>query len=482
MGALGSKEDLGQITTIYGYHANDFPWYDTDNRSVYRTTGLIVNYQSNNYVVTTRSKLISCKNIIMYHKCFTNTDSILRNDLHIIFQSIEYNILILATKNCDKLDFTTSDIISGFYDSKIVCPSYVIPKEAFVVPTKRSQYYTVIIDMNLESENINYKVHIHNIKFKKSIIYDKSYLPENYMYHFQIPNKEYNLLGIYGAAIYNKKYQLVGLVTLTEGSKLYVLPTKTLSRVFYDFIDYINKPSEYLGFQNVPFSYDVHNNDILNVNIHNTKCNDLFGITKTDNKLISINNYPIIIKDDKAVIYDNDFADIIPLELFFKLNITNTLIDLCFINDARIINKTINTVIHSKMLLLTDQPYFYPQVMIPYVKIKDIIIVKLTHELLDIAFINKIRLKNELINSMLKNTCDIIQTLIVIDCLDIRLADKYDLPQLSKAKKNVNCPLITLVNNKKITTLSDLNNISTDNIRTIHLGLTYSNQYKIKLA
>ena len=59
MGALGSKEKLGQIGVIYGYNHNDFCWKSIDNRKVYCTTGLIINYNGLKYVITTRSKLIS---------------------------------------------------------------------------------------------------------------------------------------------------------------------------------------------------------------------------------------------------------------------------------------------------------------------------------------------------------------------------------------------------------------------------------------
>ena len=118
MGVIGSKEKLGQIAVIYGYSPNDFSWLQIDNRAIYQTSGLIITLNNKQYVLTTRSRLISCQNIIMYYCHFNDSEPIFRNNLQIIFQSIEYNIIILGTKGKNKLDFESSELISGDYIPK----------------------------------------------------------------------------------------------------------------------------------------------------------------------------------------------------------------------------------------------------------------------------------------------------------------------------------------------------------------------------
>jgi len=463
MGALGSKENLGQMVVIYGYNANDFAWRQTDNRSVYQTTGLIINYHNKKYVLTTRDRFIGCKRIVMYHSYFTATDSVMRNNLHILFQSIEHNIIILGTKKRDELDLTMSKILHGYHDPQIVCPSYNIANQNnFIVPTKRSSYYTVRMDMDLKSEKINYYVHIYDVKFLGSIIYDKTFVPSNYVYEFSVTSKKYDLHGIHGAVIFNRKLQPVGLISKTEENKLFVIPTKSLSKIVTDFINYSNKPEKYHGPICMPFTYEISKKSVLVVKSKP----EVFNIPpKTNDSFVAINGNIIAINNKIATVFDNDFKEYIPLDIYLKLNIENILTaELSFVRRKKTItSKIIDDQYFNKLELgipLTDQPYFYPICAIPYKIIGGLVVVQLTHEILDITMRAKIILKNDTIDHFLDGLIDNIENMIiVIDCLNALLAKTYDLPQFipNKKKQTIKCHTLVAVNGKKVFTLSDLN-------------------------
>ena len=488
MGALGSKEDLGQIVAIYGYNPNDFPWRSTDSRSVYQTSGLIIDCHDKKYVVTTRQRLISCKNIVMYHSYFRGIEEpVMRNDLQIIFQFIEFNIIILTTKDCDELDLAMSEIISGYYDPKIICPTHDIMKNHYTVPTKKSQYHTVRMDIDLNSETINYDVHIYDVKFIKSIIYDKSYVPDTYMYEFALKNiKNTKLFGICGAIIFNKKFQLVGIISQSEGKSIYVLPANTLTRIITDFTKYSNSPDLYNGPALLPFSYDINNDSCCiiteNANVHTEQNNKLL---KKNDIVISVAGYAVQLQNEKVMIYDNNFKDNIPLDMHISLNFdANMPFNLVIKRKGKTISMDIFPIHQNKSLALTNMPYFCPLDIIPYVNINGVIIVQLTHELLDVTYFNKKILQNIVIDDYFENKSNNINVPIIIDCLDDTLAKKYELPQfINSGKKKHQCPFVTMANGMIVSSLQELENIIQLQPVSISLktGLTFDDQQIIIL-
>jgi hypothetical protein len=492
MGVFGSKEDLGQIVVIYGSNANDFDWRDIDSRSIYQTSGLIVESNGKKFVVTTRQKLISCKNIVMYHCYFCGIEEpIMRNDLQIIFHSIEFNIILLVTKNRDELDLTQSEIISGYFDPKNSCPSYDITKNIYIVPTVKSHYYTIRMEMNLESEIINYHVHIYDVKFSKSMTYNKSYVPDVYMYEFILKNSNSKLIGICGAIIYNKKHQLIGIITRCESKCFYVLPLRALIKIFNDFLEHINKPNQYNGLLSVPFNYQINNE--LNCEI----AQNIIVCAKNGNKLlkkndiiISVAGHQIEIINKCVIIYDNIYKDNIPLNMFICLNFNKQKpIDITIKRKGKILKLNIFAVSQNEFMPITNVSHYFPTNCIPHINFNGIIIVQLTHELLDITMFNKIILQNNVISKYFDDEEDNYKVLLIIDCLDDTIAKKYNLPQFQNIgeKQIIICPFIITINEKIISSLSEFANIihtsstKTDDPIVLKVGPSYENQQIIIL-
>ena len=461
MGVIGSKEQLGQIVVLLGDNSNNFSWKETNDRTIYRTSGLIISCAGKKYVLTTRSRIISCKNIVMYHGYFDELNPIMYNTLEILYQSIEYNIIILGTTNKTELDLSASELISGNYDPKHLHPSYDIANLNPVIPSKRATYHTANMNINLDSDALDYKVNIYVAKFKKSMVYDKSYVPDNYMYQFNLETNKNNLCGLCGAIIFNKKHQLIGMISKIKSKKLFVLPTKVLFRVVHDFINYLDRPNEYQGLLTLPFDWEVSKKFQVKL-VSSTAINTSTGkkILKKKDKIISIDGKEIITADEKMEIFDSDYKNNIPLDIYLRQNIKQDIpINVVVMKKQELVEYAIFGESWNQLnFSLTDQPYFFPKHHVPYVNIGNLIIVQLTHELLDITMLNKIILKNHVIEVLIENGPIGAEThLFVIDCLDKTLAKKYDLPQIIPNKKQtIRCPLVTMLNNKPVRTLADI--------------------------
>lgn len=527
MGTFGSKEDLGQLVAIYGYHCNVFPWKDSTNRKVYHTTGLIVGHAGGRkYVITTRSSIVCCKNIVMYHSYFRNTEPVMRNDLEILFQSIEQNIIILGTKKCYELDLNQSEIIRGEYDAKNICPFHNLCENnsKYLIPTKRSQYYTFIMDMDLNSDTIKYCAHIYDVKYLESFVHDKTYLPENYMYKYILKNDDakseaaikspkLDLHGINGSVIFNKKRGLIGMITKTVNDFFFVLPKKTLVKIFNGFIDNLDHPLDYQGLLSLPIQYTITNNFALIVSDSTIDTTSGPVTLKANDKIVSLDENNIIINNavnntinntinaldtdqDEAMIFDKDYGGNIPLSFYLKYNLDKkTPIKLGIIRRKKLMHFMVcGSICPSNDLPLTNQPFFFPDNFIPYVKLGPLIIVQLTHELLDIAACHAIFIKNNVLDDYLDGLRDDMKNvLIIIDCFDNVLSKKYSLPQLKiidNSKQILNCPVVTAINNNVVVTnLSNLRdiinkigkNIDHDHEIILTAGFSYQDQYQISV-
>ena len=502
MGALGSKEKLGQIVVIYGYNLNDFCWKDTISRSNYHTTGLIINLAGKKYVITARSRLISCKNIVMYHSYFSDENPILMNNLHILFQSIEYNLIIMGTKEKDELDLSESELINGELEGNIIsengvvplknffeiCPSYNLDLCTPIVPNKKSKYYTIRIDTNFDSSVKDYQVHIYSAKFVKPIIHDETYLPDNYMYNFKLLGNEKKMVGICGAIIFNDKHQLIGIISQLKSKSLYVLPNKVLLKFCYDFLVYKNKPNHYNGLLTLPLNLKISKNILPKID-RETEINTINGkqYLKNNDLLVSINKNDIIANENDIVVYDNDYKNHIPLSIYLVLTLKESeAVQLIIMRKKKIIEyMLIPEAINNYIFPISNTNYFYPEITIPFIKIADCIIVELTHELLDITMINKITLSNNEINNFLATgSITNNRNLLIIDCLDKTTIKKYDLPQLIIGKKKtIKCPLVTMINGKDVSSIKEINEliILPKGKNILKIGLSYQNQTNIYL-
>lgn len=274
MGSFGSKTLLSQIVTIFGYNSNDFDWREANDRIVYQTTGLICSYGDKKYVLTIRSRMISCKNIVMYHSNFIDEKidnnisiPVMRNDLEILFQSIENDIIILGSRDKLFLDLNKSEMMTNHYNlSHQTIKSYAMDNPAFknIVPTKRSQYYTVIMDVDLENKNneINYLIHMFDdLKYIKSYIDTNTFLPSNFFHRFEF-NKISSVQASMGAVIFNRKKEVIGMI-MDVRNQIYlkVLPFVRIRNLVEEFVKYHQQPTSYLGLLGLPINYNAKEND-----------------------------------------------------------------------------------------------------------------------------------------------------------------------------------------------------------------------------
>lgn len=460
MGILGSKEDLGQAVVVYGYNPHDFGWKNKTTRSVYHTCGLIVDYEGKKYVVTTRTKLVSCQNIVMYHCYFERNEPILKNDLKILFQSIEYNIIILGTKGHDELVLSASEILNDAEYPKTVCPSVDILSTKCIKPNKKAIYHTLKTDIDLESKTIKYDVHIYEAKFIGSLVYDQSYLPDNFMYRFRIVDNNSSLVGIYGSPIFNRNHELVGTVSKTEKDYLYVLPTKAFKKVVMDFVTFRQHPKDYQGPLTLPFTYEISGNNALIDGTFDILTTDGPMALQKDDKIISIGSDNMLIKDNISI-FDPDYKEYIPLDIYLRLNLIKGVpINLVILRKKKILNFHAIGTKMDNILELTNVPHFNPRLSIPFININGLIIVQLTQELIDTTMYHKITIRNKIVDEFLENSVLERDCLLIIDCLNNELTKKYILPKLTLNKQEtIACPYILAVNGNEIRTLAELETV-----------------------
>jgi hypothetical protein len=466
MGTIGSKEKLSQIVVVYGYNHKDFPWRTTIERNIYHTSGLIISCGEKKYLLTRRNGLAGCNNIVMHYSHFNDNETVFRNNLSIIFQSMEYNIMILGTVGKNELDLSASEIVTGTLDNKSICDSYDILNKKISVPTTRSRYYTAILDTNLEKETLHMNVDVYVAKFRKGFIHDKTYLPKNYMYKFQILQRNNaEIFGIYGAAVFNKKLELIGIITETSKNMAFVLPTKMLQKIVTDFIGNLENTKKYMGPRALPFDYKVSKKiGVKIMNIHET--HDKKNIKEND-IICSINGKEIIIIDtiDKkmsfAALYENSYQTEIPLDIYLRLNLKQDVLTKMTIKRLDKIHEVeiLNVPSLLSPFAYTAQPYYFPGDLLPYMNANGVIVVELTHELIHIIHSQNIKIKNNILEMYFQDKLvDFNKYFIIIDCLNTDLTKKYDLPQwnINDKKYTIYCPTVKKINQKNISSLDDI--------------------------
>lgn len=484
MGAIGSKSELCKICVVYGYNENPFSWIENESRSVYRISGLIIDCHGKQYVLTTRTKLINCKNIVMYHQyCGDKNVNILRHDMYIIFQIPEYDIVILGSKNSDSFNLNIGEIVTDDIFKIDNVTGYDILNESFIVPTKKSQYSTIITEMNLTSSKIDYKLNMYQTKFHKNVMYDQSYLPNTLMYEFTINTK--NKLGIYGAVIYNKKHKLVGMVTKENNDRIFVLPTKILHKIVQDFVDNLSDKSVYTGILDLPFNYHITKKSNAKI-VDNCTVQTISGLfeIKKDDFIIGIDEKDLIIEKGMGMIYDKDFDTNIPINMYAKYNLSRTKpIKLKIKRRKKIYDIDIFGTPYIDIIPISNREWYNPIQNIPFLEINGLIIAQITHELLETAMTKKIEICNELLDAYFNDIdVPINNYLVIIDCINSELIKSHNLPSIDNNTddQKIICPIITNINEQCVSTLNDLNNIKCDNY-LISCGSNLNNQFSFKV-
>ena len=404
------------IVSICGYNNNEFMWKEaSDNDAVYQTTGIIIVWEGKRYIITIREYLISCRHIVMYR--YAQDQTVVKNMLQIYFQSLEYNILILGTE--EVLDLSID-----------------LKSTKLIAPTKRSGYNVTIVKMRED-----YYIDTYDVKFVKATIYNKSYLPDKYMYKFTISNCK-DLFGSCGAPILNKKNILIGMVMKSDNAKLLVLPTKAMQKVVDDFVSFIYRPFSYQNLLKLPITLQIKKSKVT--------------VLEEKALLISVDHNDISVVDDIIMIYDKDYNNQIPLDIYLNLTLKQ---------DIAVILQIEKKKVQSEVSLfpvpytfpyfpLSKQLNFEPCETIPYINLKGIIIVEMTHEVCDIMMRHRKTINNYIMENLEGNH----PHLLIIDCLDPTLRKKYKLPNIIPDKKQtLKCPVIVTIDERAVTTLADVN-------------------------
>ena len=415
MGVSESVEQLGQLVVLYGHNKKDFPWKDCEDHGEISVNGLIVKINDKQYVISVRSELIGCENIFMFHCYFIAPNIILCNDVHIIFQSADYNIVILGTKHCDHLDLSMSKIIFGQIKGDYICPFYnILSDNKYTIPITFTNYKTAKLSTKIINNVTHFYVNLFAVKSDGPETFNVTFADSTYMYKFIQKGKSVIPNNLNGCVIYNDNYKMVGMVTGSFDKEFYVLPLKTLQKVAILFSNFVEKPNTFLG---SPVLFMKENNFVVMTPEGPYKFKNMDG-------LIAVNENNITIINDKLHIFDPDFRDAIRLEIFIFQNFP---IRLTFKRGNKL--QTIDVIGWKKehiVIPVSDMPFFYPKQVIPHVNIRGIIVAQLTNELFSLVTDFDKLIEDENIDGGM---------LMIIDCLDNDVAKKYKLPRIKKGKQ-----------------------------------------------
>ena len=271
MGGIGSKEKINQLVTIYGYRYRDVPWLELDSRKVYQANGLIITHEGRTYLLTTRSFLIGCEILTAYYCVYyQNKEFIFKNDLEIFFQSVDFNLVLMVSKDKNVFDFYSGQLLTNLAPfpntnnwKNFEFNSCPILDDILNIPTKKNTYYLIKMNLDLQSETLNFMMDFRDVRYMENTIINESYLPTNLFHRFTIDEKKNSpiLNGITGTAIFNKKHKLIGIVgkVINSSGEMLIITSRVIKKFLIDFFSYVNKPNMYIGLCHLPITYKVSN-------------------------------------------------------------------------------------------------------------------------------------------------------------------------------------------------------------------------------
>ena len=461
----------GPNVVIYAQHPVPIPpeiqLQNPSPNHTYKAGCTIIEHYHQKYVLSVRRELIQCREINMFYCIEDDTGKLIyRNKLHILFQSIEIGIVVLGTVGFKTLQLENSELVSKNGDivnlSDQTLPSSIIPMK-FIVPARSGIYFTRNINIKSTATEIIYTNTVTSVKYLKSIIDNKTYLPSNYLYIFESLAPHDLVLHDCGDAIWDGSVDqtgtdtnsLIGLIIRTNGKILSVLPMKHIQKILTIFISGTVNSFVLIGteYESLPFTYDIIDRNIIISSVDHPKL-------KPSDQIVSIDNKEISVKKKKFMVYDEDYGKELPLDVYARQNFTHGIpinivvkkFGLDVILEYEFVLKPFNP---TKIFPLTDQPYFYPQYLIPYTNLNGLIIVRLTHELIDMMVYHKIRSDSYFMNDIMTGKCaGYHNTFIIIECCT---------PKIKKKLLKLNCDgqqmIILSMNGSEIHSLNDINRL-----------------------
>lgn len=477
---------LNHTVVLYGDKFNDLRWRSQHTKSpVYHATGFVIQSASKLYIVTTRTRLISCQDIVAYYiqqpfsSNSTNDAVVLRNELHIIFQSFEFNIIILATNNCDSFEPHHSTVVND----KIFCDLFgetnikirgLTPES---IPKKNKIYHYLVPCLDLNEINFNgqYQNHLYDVKFKNISQVNIPSVPHMVSINFNIGKNIQS--GVFGAPVFDNKHIIIGFINYVSKKVAHVLPAEFVFELVSNMEKFKPVPQKYNHIFELPFMYECHKNNVRILHdailpIHPHGENYVFE----NDIILSVLGSKIVIIDNHPHVYDEKFGIYLLLEAFIKYNHTvNEPFELVISRNNKIVK--INMIIDN-CRRFTGQPYFMPNNPIPYLQIGPFIVVEMTYELNLIMRYHKVNITNYIDNNF---GCHNHDKFIIIDCLDPYFSDKYAfIPHLLDHRKKINCPVLDKINDQEVGTF-DFNKLAifVDNLsdHNVTLSIIHNNKY-----
>lgn len=405
---------------VYGHCENNFIWRNPNSRSMFQTTGLIVETNDKKYVVTTRNYLIGCSDIFIY--LTDEEDNMSRYDLQIVSHSIEHNTIIL--------------------EADAALPAFNVS-----LTVAKKKHYLIKNDIRFESET-NFVSDIVQVKCVAKEMCSYSYTPDVFLYKYRLDiAKKISMDGILGSVIVSSSGKIIGMVIKSIDDIVLVLPYRIIQQ-------FVNTCDQNNYWVDLPFTYTA--NDVVRIN-EKTFVKSVTGnkILKQDDIIQKIDDYDINIKDDRIWIRDEIYQKDIHVEYYMNLHNVDTVHELTILRKE----KTLKIAFYCQKSLtspmISNVSLHQPIIPIPFINYHDAIIVQLTHELIDIMFRNKKIVSNAAIDKILNgNETD--NCLMIIDCLNSNLNKKFKFPKFKKNKQIINAPIILKVNDQTITDLDEL--------------------------
>lgn len=499
---------------------------------VYQNSCVIIENNGSKYVISTRKKIIFCEKIELYYCKFNKL--IYKNELCILFQSIETDIIILGTIGCNELRLDLSELIKGSeINSNIIYSipiesnsdvlnshlalirksdiSSIIVSDKFIIPKYKKKYYASMIVVDPTTEK--YIQSVFQFEYIKPFINTHPYLPQIYMFEFELSKKKYILdetfknhfKDLSGTFIFDHKKKSIGLVIeITLDMHCIVLPIRHVHKIiniFFDGIGCIN-PSNDNTYSDRQSLVDINNSKSLCLPIeyyvkkNKKKTYDMVVkfpyITstielKSNDKIITIDNKEIIMKETNPTIYDDKYDDYLPFNVYLRLNLNlHSMMNITVKRKNKIISYDFyGESIENHMLKLTDQSdFFYEKTnfkygsesnFIPFINLGGLIIVQFTHELIDMFARNKIKLNSYVIDDFMETLFDNkkISCLLIINDVSKKkkmLSNETILSKLSNAipvvtmtysheYNIINCFVLSKINNINVNILQELNQV-----------------------
>lgn len=505
---FGNTDKFKYIVTVYGYNFDPFPWAtckksdtkSTNSDNFTYTNGIIIKDVTTNllYIVSSRKSMIGYQ---QYAVVYRAEDYVMTCVLRVLFQHVDYNVMVFGTLDTTYFDYTKSTIINSI-ETQIVEPDAYVssPKTHLFKPSKK--YMAIHNEQTMKNKNsIEYNIHTYDITYSDSVSNYQTYVPNLYVHLFKIKSDldAHNSIDLIGAMVITKKSQCVGPVINIIDDVLYVTPMKYIENGFQIFLKYQKNQIYDQAFDiiQIPIDDTDYISDIFEVQQNNLVCfkttkvmtADGGKLIKKNDILVSVNDMNLSLDKGEIVIYEQYFNRLVSLPIYCKFH-PLCLEPICFTLKRK--NKNIKLGVtgvstESSNLKLSIMDKFYPDYLVPHIKLNGLIITTLTHELIDILYTctQSDTLKNEIIDKLMNDKAfEVKHELVIIDCYNSDLLQNYKFPVLSKKRKTMVIPFLTKVNNTSVKTMSEIVALLSSNpkITTIHCSPYLDKQQQVTIT